>query len=324
MLFGRRRGIRAEMYTDSWIEDGNRKTVHYARSWEAVCALAETCIRNALSWRPQFSRVRVWIPVMQTPQGIPVFQSPYLFAIAFDTAPADFTSQAAASTATISHTCTGSNLVVVGLCAALTGAGSVTGVTYATVAMSLAVTADSAGDGGETYIWILTGPATGANNMVFTADASIIFRESSASYTGCAQSGQPDGTGTNITTLVDANEKQVTATSTVANTWGLMLAGNDRGTPVADTNATLRTSRAGAGYGYFDSAGGLGTAGTETMGWHVAGTGNNSQSTSMALIKEVQATGPANLKTYNTNAKANIKTMNTNAIANVKTFDTNA
>lgn len=110
---------------------------------------------------------------------------------------------------TWSHTCTGSNLVLVVGGLQSTNTDKVSGITYNTVAMTKAqFIGTSSGPARGSQLYTLTAPATGAHNVV-ASFSSTTFAGSSTSYTGCAQTGQPDESnssfvlaGSSITTSI--------------------------------------------------------------------------------------------------------------------------
>lgn len=141
-------------------------------------------------------------------------------AIAFDaTAHGDAT----ATSLTFSHTCTGSNRILwVGV---RQGSNSdfVTGITYNSVSMTLAVKKNAVAGTMWEYLYYLVNPATGANNVVVSASSSVRLTGVSASYTGANQTGQPDATGSNA-----ATGTSITTSVTVVNpSWTISFAGND-------------------------------------------------------------------------------------------------
>lgn len=146
---------------------------------------------------------------------------------------------AGSTSLTWAQTCTGSNLI---LFAGLAGGSDPSGVTY----NSVALTEDrhiSIAQNGHTDIWRITGPSTGANNVVasFTsADMAGI----SASYSGAKQSAQPDATSQNNGSGVGTWTDSVT---TIAdNCWVIFMANSNQATaPAAGTNTTSRGSNAG-------------------------------------------------------------------------------
>lgn len=157
-------------------------------------------------------------------------------AIAFD-------AKSNGSTQTISHTCTGSNLIlVVGfLTYRIAGtANSVTGVTYNGVAMTQYGVLERAATSEYQYMYYLVGPSTGANNIVVSTSNTLdAFQCSNASYTGVQQTGQPDS----YVTVAPSSSGGITATTTTVadNCW---LAGffcsDTAGSWTAGANTTLR------------------------------------------------------------------------------------
>ena len=114
-------------------------------------------------------------------------------AVAFDAATKSL--ETTTSPLTWSHTCTGSNLLlVVGITTSHSTSPNCTGVTYNGVSMTK-IGADRDYVGGETTLWYLLAPTTGANTIsaAFTGGAGTerCFGVS-VSYTGVAQTGQPD------------------------------------------------------------------------------------------------------------------------------------
>lgn len=191
----------------------------------------------------------------------------------------DATSSAAAfgtSTVTWSHTCTGSNgLLVVGTWDDTGGVSLATGVTYNGVSMT------SAGAGiqvpGDRWVrlWWLVGPATGAHNIVASVSGGgTLVNGWATSYTGVKQTGQPDAA--EVTNTLSTGTPPVTlATSitTVANnSWTVIVSKSaGGGTLSAGTGSTLRVL-ATAGGALFDSNAAVTPAGSHSMTVDCAGT----------------------------------------------------
>lgn len=140
---------------------------------------------------------------------------------------------------TYSHTCTGSNLILwVGTAQNVdNGTDHITGVTYNSVAMSAKGNTNSNGGSHRSKLWVLLGPATGANNIVITSNNTTGITGLAVSYTGVKQSQTiPEGslnnnTGTSITSSV---------TTVVNNSAVIMLASNNVGVShTAGTNANV-------------------------------------------------------------------------------------
>lgn len=106
-----------------------------------------------------------------------------------------------ATSLTFSHTCTGSNLVLI-VATVSSGLVDPTGVTYNGVAMTKAVGLGAALD---TSLWYLSNPATGSGyNVVVTYAASTKFGVCATSFTGCNTDSPLGVTGTNTGTTANA------------------------------------------------------------------------------------------------------------------------
>lgn len=147
-------------------------------------------------------------------------------------------SENASTTLTFAHTCTGSNLyLIVYFWTNQTDVG----VTYNSVAMTKLSTNPTESNGRLPCIYGLANPATGANNIVITVDASGQIYAAAASYTGCSAT-QPDSQNKGNVT----NQATITGTTTVvaANSWTVMgvVSGTDDnlGTGSAGADTTLR------------------------------------------------------------------------------------
>lgn len=159
-------------------------------------------------------------------------------AIAYDSSSSGFVGTA--SSLTYSHTCTGTDgLLLVYALSNSGAAGTITGVTYNGVAMTMVV--EFSTGSGPFSVWYLNNPATGANNVVVSADRGTnAIGSGSVSYTGCNQTSSViDSTNTGTDTGVSSIGKSVT--STVDNCWGVIMtySGNNGG-HTAGTNTTER------------------------------------------------------------------------------------
>lgn len=237
LIIGRRSGIRAEM--SSWRVGG--RTVYQCHSVEAVIALAETYIRAPFA---KLSTIRVHIPVLATPLGMPLPVSPYLFAIAFDNA----TSAASAiSTPNLSysHTCTGSNLTLTtGIYTERVGAAAPTAVTYNSVPLSSKIAQTPVPNNVNSYnaIWVLTNPSTGSNTLSITGAASTVDVTSgciSLSGTNSTQTGASNSAG-----AATGTTQTVSVTTNTANSWLVScIQGNDTVAHLAYAATSPATSR---------------------------------------------------------------------------------
>lgn len=146
---------------------------------------------------------------------------------------------------TFSHTCTGTNLLLI---VGVTVEGGnpppdcITGVTYNTVAMTkLNSTFNNVNNGDRTYLYGLVNPATGAHDVVVSSDTSLYIATSATSYSGASQAGVPG------TTAV-ANDDTAQATFDVPITtpsdqcWVVgVVSDNGNGGPTATSAYTART-----------------------------------------------------------------------------------
>lgn len=180
-----------------------------------------------------------------------------------------------------SYTCTGSNLLLV----AFLGFNGVTaptlGATYNGVAMSKVGSVGFVGSGSTRgfQAFILVAPATGSNTIAFSSSATCGMEALFASYTGCAQTGQPDNnnqttgsTGTSISSSITIN----TASSWLAavglndNTSGegtgtgvltSLIYNTITGTTMGDSNGTLTTGSKSYGFSFPGGSGNTGLIG---------------------------------------------------------------
>ncbi len=205
MVFGADARIKPQITT---FFDGET-AVSQAHSFEGALALIETSIRGFLE---SFKLpVRVWIPQLSSPEGLPLPKAGFMFAIAHDANGSSFGSQGS-DPKTFSHTCTGSNLALT-LGVGMTNIGlSGASCSYNGVSMSIANSSfTNSNPFGRQYV--LAGPATGANTVSFTVggtngSGSICIITSS--YTGVDQSTTTGNTGT-------VNGDSITITPTYAN-----------------------------------------------------------------------------------------------------------
>lgn len=282
-LFGREYGIRAENSSSAWSENEKIYAVYRFYTLESVVVHIEVMIRYYLStvykWllglsqepfaplpRPVFLTLQVFgaiLAIKTSTHLLPLFVG----AIAFDDASGDFTT---ATSLTISHTCTGSNLVLGGPSAVYdlgdAGDDNVTGETYNAVALTRVNTSQTGNNRG--YMYILVNPATGAHDYVISASESSILFGSAQSYSGCSQTGQPNAQ--NAQSAVATN-LTVSVTTTADNCWLVSSTRNNQGgtSPVAGTNTTSRFDMSGFGAG--DSNGANTPPGSFGQAWTTNG-----------------------------------------------------
>ena len=141
---------------------------------------------------------------------------------------------------TLAHTCTGTDrFLVVGVLKQ--GNTNVTGVTYAGVAMTFACgLKNSLASANELVeLWVLANPASGSNNIIASFAAAGTSVLSATSFTGCAQTGQPDSS--NTLAQGSATTSYSVSTTTIAdNSWLVGYFRANSGTFTAGSNTTIR------------------------------------------------------------------------------------
>lgn len=223
-----------------------------AYSFEAQCALLETWVRNLRYWRSGLSFKIVVIPQLQLAGMGQAGILPYRFAIAFDAA-VQGVFGSATTTASWTHTVTGSNAILIAASNGHIAASSnIVSYTYNLVGLTIAGTGiqtGGAGGGGFLTMWGLIAPTTGANTVTITVTPGQTMQsQSSLSYTGVKQSGFPDSYHT--TTTAGSGTTDSGSTTTIAdNCWLVGLFSDTTGrTDSAGTNTTQRITRNGEGY----------------------------------------------------------------------------
>ena len=146
----------------------------------------------------------------------------------------------AASSVTLAHTCSGDDRILVVGGFANNTAGDLT-ATYNGVAMTEIASRNDSGSRITTFY--LVAPATGANNIVLSwSGSAAVLRVSGSSYTGAAQSSQPDSSATGA----DATSPFQISTTTIAdNCWVVGYLRDTGGNAMTVEAGT--TNRAGSG-----------------------------------------------------------------------------
>lgn len=302
-LFGRAYGIRAEAATSVRIEDGKLYVEKRFFTFEAVVCHVEVLVRSYIktvfNWfysenpfvipRPVFLTLQifgiVW-SIKTTTYYLPFF----IGAIAFDAVASD--TALAATSLTFAHTCTGSNLVL-GAPARVydlldTGDDNITGITYNSVALTRVNTEVATNI--RTYMYILTAPATGANNLVLSASEASNIYGIAQSYTGCSQTGQPNAENSDAST--SATNLTVSVTTTADNCWLVSGTSNNQGgtNPQPGTNTTAR-------YQALTHAGGDSNAPMTPAGSHSQNWTTNETPSSGSICVNVMAIKPPDVDT---------------------------
>ena len=207
-------------------------------------------------------------------------------AIAFDA----YTGQADNSTTsqTISHTCTGSDRLILVSFITNNTTDIITGVTYNGVSMTKLKQQASASPAYLAYTWGLLNPASGANNVVVSASSASLIWTNVCSYTGVLQSGLPDATSgasntsdtvwsSTLTTIADNawHHTQVRGSATLAASAGT----TKRGEPSGGTQSAA-----------FDSGGAITPAGSDTNNGTNGTSNSNGSVVSVSFAPSVAAT----------------------------------
>lgn len=274
VVFWRRYGIKSESSSGfSTDKNGRRIEVHQCHSFEAMCVYSELAIRKSVKsfFEREFVPFRIIIPQLVTPGFRMPSSSPYLFAIAFDSAEGR-TTGVNVSSISLSHTVTGSNAILFAHVRESTIVDQDNGVTYNLVAMSLSIkNKNTAGDNTYAYDYHLVNPTTGAAKNI---TANFLAVESPAlsgsSYSGAAQSGQPDATGVLSENAASGGNHVITVNVVATNSWLLVSNYSQDLNPDSAVNGTLRTTAGNFFDDFTDSNGTVGT-GNQTIGYHWTG-----------------------------------------------------
>lgn len=208
--------------------------------------------------------------------------------IVFDAVSGAKDNSGAVTTLTWSHTCTGSNriLVVMGSVTSATPR-TVTGITYNAVALTAVASTSAASV--YSYMYYLLAPATGANNVVVTISGATDgsnkqFAATAQSYTGAKQSAQPDSSNTNALTSSTVTNFPVSTTVVLPNGWLVGVASEDAG-DIAAGAAGANTIYRGASQ--FNAVGadsnGVVATGSRSLNWGRAGTTGNLSGVVMSI-----------------------------------------
>lgn len=164
-------------------------------------------------------------------------------AIALD-ATSGVTYVATGTSASLSHTCSGSDRVLfVGVVGQIT-TDIITSVTYNGVAMTLVDKILCPSDR-YIYLYYLIAPATGAHNITVTASSSTDLAFGGVSYTGADQTSPIDGSGKSTASTTTSITS--TITTAVNNDWIISFFRNDGSAMSAGTSTTSRGLTTGAG-----------------------------------------------------------------------------
>lgn len=164
-------------------------------------------------------------------------------------------SYASASSATLSHTCTAGDILFVCI---LTLGDSVTGVTYNGVAMTQLRKRQCTKFGATNwqYIYFLSNPASGANNIVASFSPNSYCELFGASYSGASPTQYDSTSQGSGTTTGSGSPFTLTTTVVAANSWLLSWTKDGSGGSTAGSGTYRRSPRdSGAGDQGWDSNG---------------------------------------------------------------------
>jgi hypothetical protein len=154
--------------------------------------------------------------------------------------------QAAASTVSWSHTCTGTNrFLAVDVSRLGTPGTTVTGITYNGVALSQIGAKSSATDALKVDCWGLANPASGSNTIAVTLSGAAAFAGTAVSYTNVDQTTPTEAFNSATATNVGVADATVTVTTVAANDWVHAALATDDAAVTA--NQTTRNNVTGAG-----------------------------------------------------------------------------
>lgn len=209
--------------------------------------------------------------------------------IGFDHATDGGSNGGVATTLTFAHPVTGPNpILIVGVTDNTTV--HVTGVTYNGVAMTEIPTKSPIQIPGNRFIhlYYLLNPAQGSNNVVVTADQIQYIYGYAASYTGVAQSSQPDASGNNSGSSITSLSKAIT--TIVDNCWTITFGRIESGTITATAGTTARVTAETSGGILGDSNGPITPAGSTSLGFTFSST-----QAAMIIISIAPAVGGAGI-----------------------------
>src|SRR3990167_2462235 len=163
-------------------------------------------------------------------------------------------------------------ILVVGASDGDTSSDTITGITYGGVAMTRFPNGFVGSAVASSFLYFLVAPATGANNVVVTCSLSHSLRSACASYTGAAQTGQPDSGANEANT---ATPVELNGTTVADNSWavGYCQAGD---AITASAGTTLRGSGTGSAHQIMDKNAATTPAGAFTLNFTIGSTTESS------------------------------------------------
>ena len=174
--------------------------------------------------------------------------------------------QAAQSTYSWSHVCSGDNRFLAVDVALLSAGSTVSSITYNGVDLSLLVGISTVTSLGRVECWGLANPASGSNTIVVTLSGTIASAGTAVSYSGVHQVSPTEGTNSNqATNGASAADATVDITSVADQCW--IHAAVATGDTTITAGQTTRNNVTGAGGSGADEDFGPQAAGLKTMSY---------------------------------------------------------
>lgn len=215
--------------------------------------------------------------------------------IAFDAA-SNSGYQAAQSSYSWNHTCTGTNLYLTVGIAMLSISQTVTSITYNSVNLVLLGVRSSITGACRIELWGLVAPATGTNSIAVTLSGSIASAGCATSFTSVNQSLPTEAYNSGQATNVGAADATVNVTTVADNDWTVDIVATDDTAITVGTGQTSRANVTGAGgSGAMSTKGPNTPPGAFTMYWTNIGALSTWSIGSIAL-RSILASGA---KTFN-------------------------
>lgn len=156
--------------------------------------------------------------------------------------------QAAASSYSWSHTCTGADRFLAVDVSMLSAGQTVSGITYNGVALSFIGARSTVSSVGRIECWGLIAPATGSNTIAVTLSGAIASAGAAVSYTGVNQTTAVEAFNSNQATNVGAADATVTITTIADQDWvHATIATNDASVTAGQTTRNNVTGAGGSG-----------------------------------------------------------------------------
>ena len=155
--------------------------------------------------------------------------------------------QAATSTASWSHTCTGSSRYLLVGVSMLSLAQTVSGITYNGVALTFLGSQNSVTGAARTEMWGLIAPTVGTNTIVVTLTGAIAWAGNASSYTNVNQAVPTEAWNAAQATNVGAADATVTVTTVADRDFTVDVIATDDMSITVGTGQTQTGNVTGAG-----------------------------------------------------------------------------